>query len=298
MSGMPKSIHLDNAPEFHSKALARGCAQFGIELIYRPPGRPHFGGHVERSIGTLMSRFKTLPGATGASTKDRKLRRSEKTATMTLAELERWLVIEFAERYHHRQHRGLEGATPYAAWDARAPALLDAARRKALSWAFLPAVDRKVRRDGVHFNHIHYWHPLFSQWAVAGANVLVHYDPRDLSKVFVRGEGNQLLEVGYADTTKPAVSLWECNAAVAHLRKLGIHRIGQTKLFVAIEQQREIVRRAAAKTRAARAKQARLPKARAETGIPGPEATLRLEEEPTDERKLADDQGYTGEIWP
>jgi putative transposase len=66
MAGLPRSLHLDNAPEFHSKALARGCAQFGIELIYRPAGRPHFGGHIERSIGTLMSRFKTLPGATGS----------------------------------------------------------------------------------------------------------------------------------------------------------------------------------------------------------------------------------------
>ena len=35
MAGPPRSIHLDNAAEFHSKALERGCAEFGVELIYR-----------------------------------------------------------------------------------------------------------------------------------------------------------------------------------------------------------------------------------------------------------------------
>ena len=38
MAGLPRCLHLDNAPEFHSKALLRGCAQFGIELVWRPVG--------------------------------------------------------------------------------------------------------------------------------------------------------------------------------------------------------------------------------------------------------------------
>ena len=40
--------------EFKSEALRRGCDQHGIELAYRPPGRPHYGGIVERLIGTTM----------------------------------------------------------------------------------------------------------------------------------------------------------------------------------------------------------------------------------------------------
>ena len=44
-SGLPRRVHLDNAPEFHSRALSRGGSEFGIELEYRPRGRPHFGGH-------------------------------------------------------------------------------------------------------------------------------------------------------------------------------------------------------------------------------------------------------------
>ena len=61
MEGLPRSLHLDNGAEFHSKALERGCAEFGVELIYRPRGRPHFGGHIERFLGTLMNRMRSLP---------------------------------------------------------------------------------------------------------------------------------------------------------------------------------------------------------------------------------------------
>lgn len=56
MSGKPRELYLDNAAEFHSEALRRGCEQHGIRLAYRPPGRPHFGGIVERVIGTMMTR--------------------------------------------------------------------------------------------------------------------------------------------------------------------------------------------------------------------------------------------------
>ncbi len=48
MSGKPRELHVDNAAEFKSEALRRGCGQHGIRLRYRPPGQPHFGGIVER----------------------------------------------------------------------------------------------------------------------------------------------------------------------------------------------------------------------------------------------------------
>ena len=43
VAGIPEALHLDNAKEFESAALVRGCQEYGIELEYRPPGRPHFG---------------------------------------------------------------------------------------------------------------------------------------------------------------------------------------------------------------------------------------------------------------
>lgn len=54
MSGKPGLLYLDNAVEFKSEALRRGCEQHGIELDYRPLEQPHYGGIVEWIIGTAM----------------------------------------------------------------------------------------------------------------------------------------------------------------------------------------------------------------------------------------------------
>src|SRR5208282_2103726 len=53
-SGIPNTIHVDNGAEFHALAFERACAEYQIDLAYRPPGTPRFGGHIERLIGTMM----------------------------------------------------------------------------------------------------------------------------------------------------------------------------------------------------------------------------------------------------
>ena len=42
--GRPRRIGVDNAREFHSEALERGCAQHDIAIDWRPPGRPQAAG--------------------------------------------------------------------------------------------------------------------------------------------------------------------------------------------------------------------------------------------------------------
>ena len=56
MAGLPKTLHLIGAAEFKSKALRRGCGQYGVELVYRE--RTHHGGHIERLIGMKMRKLK------------------------------------------------------------------------------------------------------------------------------------------------------------------------------------------------------------------------------------------------
>nr|WP_206061798.1 DDE-type integrase/transposase/recombinase [Nonomuraea basaltis] len=66
MSGKPHEIHVDNATEFRSEALRRGCAQHGIMLTYRPKGMPHFGGIIERLMCATRRMVVSLvqPGGT------------------------------------------------------------------------------------------------------------------------------------------------------------------------------------------------------------------------------------------
>ena len=52
-------------------AVAEGCREHSISLTYRPPQTPHYGGHIERLIGTMMGELHLLPGSTFSSIKDR-----------------------------------------------------------------------------------------------------------------------------------------------------------------------------------------------------------------------------------
>jgi putative transposase len=115
--GLPRSIHVDNAREFHSDVLVRGCQEYGIQLDHRPVGRPHFGGHIERLIGTMMGAVHLLPGTTFSNVDEKGAYESEKRALLTLPELERWLALQIAGVYHLSVHSAL-GKTPMASWQA------------------------------------------------------------------------------------------------------------------------------------------------------------------------------------
>jgi len=251
MAGLPRALHLDGAAEFKSKALLRGCAQYGIDLVHRE--RPHHGGHIERVIGTKMSKLKALPGATGGSPKARRSYDPDKHAALTLGELEAWFAQQIVGRYHHEAHRGLKGGTPAAAWALAPTPRLPPGSLKRFRIAFLPAITRTLRRSGIVFEHLRYWHPIFAQWLNQHESLTLHFDPRDLSRLYVAHDGD-FLDVPLADLRTPAVSLWEVQAATRHLREAGRQAINQPMLIEAIDAQREIVRAAQASTRKMRLK--------------------------------------------
>jgi putative transposase len=103
MSGKPRELYVDNAAELKSDALRRGCDQHGIGLRYRPLGQPHFGGIVERLIGTMMALVHELPGTTFSNTGERGTYDSDGKAALTVAELQRWLTLAVAG-YHGQVH--------------------------------------------------------------------------------------------------------------------------------------------------------------------------------------------------
>lgn len=258
MHGLPKTLHLDNAAEFRGRALRMGCAEYGIELMFRPVGRPQFGGHIERMNRTLMQRLRGLPGATGNAAKGRKERKPEAKAALTLEEFERWLAIEVAQRYHNSEHRGLHGATPASAWEVLAqnspPRQLQPGPDEALRLLmhFMPVAERSVQADGLALFCIRYWHPVFAAWFERKRHVVVRYHPEDLSRIFVTVDGKRYVEARYADLRRPAITLWEQRAAVRILREQGQRRLSEGLIFEAIEQQRQIVARARKATEAAK----------------------------------------------
>jgi putative transposase len=92
--GRMKALHCDNGKEFHSVAFRRGCDLNGIDIIYRPPATPRFGGHVERLIGTLMRRVRLLPGSSFSDLLAARPSGAEARAALTMADLRGFLAEE------------------------------------------------------------------------------------------------------------------------------------------------------------------------------------------------------------
>ncbi len=113
-SGIPNAIYVDNGQEFHSTAFRSACEEWGIRIEYRPAGGAHYGGHIERLIGTTMGAVHVLPGTTQSSILEKGDYDSSKHAALTLSEFEDWLYLEIC-RYHNSTHSAL-GRTPLAAW--------------------------------------------------------------------------------------------------------------------------------------------------------------------------------------
>jgi putative transposase len=67
VQGIPEIIHVDNGKEFHSRPFETACERYAISIQHRPPRTPHYGGHIERLIGTLMGAVHALPGTTFSS---------------------------------------------------------------------------------------------------------------------------------------------------------------------------------------------------------------------------------------
>jgi len=111
--GFPKTLHLDNAKEFRGNMLQRACSEYGIDISWRPVARPHFGGHIERLLGTLLKEIHTLPGTTFSNPRERGDYDSEAKAALTLSEFEAWLATYIAKVYHQRKHASL-GMSPLA----------------------------------------------------------------------------------------------------------------------------------------------------------------------------------------
>jgi putative transposase len=239
MRGVPEHLHLDNAKEFRSEALRRGCEQYGIAIDYRPVRTPHYGGHIERLIGTMMGKVHLLPGTTFSNITERSDLDPEKSAAMTLAEVERWLGHAIAGVYHRELHRGL-GMTPLEAWrrgivghgemlGRGEPTAVADPRRFLID--FLPIERRLVRRDGVRLHGIGYWADVLSTWVGDPDRMIVRYDPRDLSRIHLLGPDGVYYDVSYRDLRRPPVSLWEHRIAVRRLREEGLAQVDEAAIF-------------------------------------------------------------------
>jgi putative transposase len=113
-------------------------------------------------------------------------------------------------------------------------------------------VRRRLQRNGLHFERIRYWSDVLPAIAQPREPLIVRYDPRDLSCVYVLGSDRHYHTVPYADLTHPPISLSEIRHLHGMLRTQAKGRIDEHQLFVLHQRQRQIVHSATLTTKAAR----------------------------------------------
>jgi putative transposase len=79
---------------------------------------------------------------------------------------------------------------------------------------------RRLQRNGLFFERIRYWSDMLPTIAQPHEPLIVRYDPRDLSHLFVMGKDLRYHSVPYANITHPPISLGELRHIHALLRSL------------------------------------------------------------------------------
>jgi putative transposase len=255
VAGLPEALHADNGADFRSRAFAWACREEGIKLIWRPVGAPHYGGHIERLIGTVMGRVHFYPGSTFANPTARQGNDSARFSAMTFREFECALGWEIAGRYNQEIHSALL-RPPIAVWrEQEASTTLRMPKDRMAFWvSFLPDDYRKLRPDGIWIHDLPYWsNALTAEVGRHTGDLLIKYDPRDVSRIFVQHPSSgHFIEARTRNLGFPAISLREWKLARKMLRLKGRGERDDAQLMRTALAQRQIVDDAIAKTAAAR----------------------------------------------
>lgn len=205
--GPPKILHMDNATEFTSPKFLRACNDVGINHKLRPIGKKHFGGHVERLIGTLMNgKVHFQKGTTMSNAVARRGASSEKNATRTFKDFSIWFAHEVTI-YNATIHSAIK-ESPRRRWNnyynnamgqSFFPSIIDDPLQFKLR--FMPEETRVINPEGINLFGRLYWDPLLQPY-YGRRGVQVKYNPLSMRQIWVKVEG-VYCEVRLSDLTQP-----------------------------------------------------------------------------------------------
>lgn len=269
--GIMDTVHADNAKEFRGSMLHKACEEYRIDLHWRPVARPHFGGHIERLLGTFNHEIHTLPGSTFSNPAVKGHYDSEQHAAMTLSEFERWLSILIVEVYHQRLHSELD-MTPRQKYEEGIFGTAERPGRglpdrlledRQLRLNFMPYAERTVQRHGLVIDEIQYYDDVLKPWVNAvdpsdasgkrKRKFIVRRDPRDISRVyFYDPDLKQYFEIPYRNTAQPPMSIWELREVRRQLKTEGRKSVNEDLIFDAYNRLRVLEAEAVRETKKAR----------------------------------------------
>jgi putative transposase len=236
-------------------------------LEFRPVGQPNFGGHIERLLGTVLKRVHSLPGTTFSNIKERDTYDSDKHASMTFSEFEKWLVTYIAKVYHKKKHSAL-GMSPEQKWEKGifgdlttegVGYLPKPSNAETILIDFLPMFSRTIQKNGVNFDGLNYYDHVLRVW-INSINpetkkkqlFIFRRDPRDISYIwFFEPKLLTYYRLPLANQAIPPMNLWEFKAAKEKLKEKG-GATSDHELITALEDLHKQTRESVKKSKKAR----------------------------------------------
>lgn len=219
--GIPENLFTDGGKDFRSGHLKQIGFQLGFECHLRD--RPSEGGIEERSFGTINTDFLSgLYGYLGSNLQQRP-ENAEEEACITLRELHLLIVRYIVDNYNQRLD-ARSGQTRFQRWEAGLPALPSLIDERQLDICLMKKTRRSIYKGGyVSFENITYRGEYLA--AYAGESVILRFDPRDISTVFVYRQDSDkevLLSQAHAiDLETEQISWEEAKAASRKIRDAG-----------------------------------------------------------------------------
>ncbi|MEX0295680.1 Mu transposase C-terminal domain-containing protein [Pseudomonas putida] len=265
--GKMGTLHSDNGADFRSHSLIQSCILHEIKREFRPKKNPHWGGHIERLMGTFAGMAKRDRGATFSNPGERSEYNSEAKATYTFAEYEERLVKNII-LYNNKYHEELDCA-PIKKWDTaffgdkETNPQLPLPPRVSDPWAFqldfLPSSRRTIRPDGVEMDAMYYaeaLRPYVGAIDPATKNprkFLFRRDPRDVNRIWFYDPGlREYFEIPILRGRYAGVTVSEYVAAKKKAKQMGRDAIDHDLIERLIEENRQQEIEAAARTKEAR----------------------------------------------
>lgn len=268
--GLMNKMHADNGSDFRSAAFQRACREYGIDVEWRPVGRPHFGAHIERLLGTFMREVHGLRGTTFSNIREKGDNKPEKEAVFTYTEFEKWLTIYITGVYHKKRHDGI-GMAPEVKFErglyigddefgpTGPPAKIMDERKFRID--FMPTIERTVQPFGVEIDYVQYYDSVLNPYIGAKNPVIPKYarkfvfkrNPRETKKIyFYHPELKQYFDIPYRNLANPPATVWELKAARQKLKNDGVKVESEEQIFEALNQMKEVESAAIKETKTTR----------------------------------------------
>ncbi|XCP85807.1 Mu transposase C-terminal domain-containing protein [Roseburia hominis] len=226
-SRLPATLVTDKGAEYASENFGQ-LAELGVTIINLPSFRPELKGPVEKFFDLIQSTYKAHLKGRGVIEVDYRERGAHdyrKDACLTLEQFEKILIHciiyynsrRIVENFPYTEDMLEKGVRPYASdiWNygmgQPGAHLLDVHRQDLIHCLF-PRTAAKFTRRGLKANGLRYRHDNYTELYLKGGDVVVAYNPEDVSCVWLIENGAyvrfELIETRF--TGKDLCAVQEC----------------------------------------------------------------------------------------